>query len=81
MTDDDLIDAWSTLSEGTGCLWCHGVMKSAKQLDSSGEESDILDEPPLKKVKTRRVYMPEDKQASIQYLLKQLYFTPGTASF
>ena len=58
MTDDDLIDAWSTLSEGTGCWWCHGVRKSAKQRDSSGEESDIPDEPPLKKVKTRRVYMP-----------------------
>ena len=34
-----------------------GVRKSAKQLDSSGEESDIPDEPPLKKAK-HRVYLP-----------------------
>ena len=47
MTDDDLIDAWSTLSKDTGSLWCREVRKSAKPLDSSGEESDILDEPPL----------------------------------
>ena len=24
MTDDNLTDAWSTLSKGTGFLWCHG---------------------------------------------------------
>ena len=43
MTDDDLTNAWSTVSKGTGSLWCHGVRKSAKQLASSGEESDIPD--------------------------------------
>ena len=38
--------------------WFFVVRKSAKQLDSSGEESGIPDEPPLKKAKTHRVYLP-----------------------
>ena len=62
MTDDDLIDAWSTLSEGTGCLWCHGVRKSAKQRDSSGEESDIPDEPPLTLLDPRYCILLDKKQ-------------------
>ena len=63
MTDDDLNDTWSTLSKGTGSLWWYGVRKSAKQLYSSGEESDALDEPPLKKAKARKsVSASEDKK-------------------
>ena len=73
MTDDDLTDAWSTLSKGTGSLWCREVRKSAKQLDSSGEESDIPDEPPLKKAKTcKSVSASEDKQRRVEDVKQKL---------
>ena len=73
MTDDDLTDAWSTLSKGTSSLWCREVRKSAKQLDSSGEESDIPDEPPLKKAKTcKSVSASEDKQRRVEDVKQKL---------
>ena len=54
-------------------LWCHEVRKSAKQLDSSGEESDILDEPPLRKAKTcKSVSASEDKQRRVEDVKQKL---------
>jgi len=73
MTDDDLADAWSILRKGTGSLWCHGVRKSTKQPDSSGEESDVPDEPPLKKTKTHKnISATEEKKRRVEDVKQKL---------
>ena len=71
MTDDDLIDAWSTLSKGTVVSWGKEVSQAARFFWC--EESDIPDEPPLKKAKTRKsVSASEDKQRRVEDVKQKL---------
>lgn len=83
-TDNDLRDAWSLLSKGSGSLWFHGVKESRKQSISDEEPDVVVSQPPNKKKKLHKgssastVIPVDDDQQHMEDIKRKLHEKHGS---